>query len=54
MIDAIVVVDGTILSAETQRALTDVTVAAVGTSGAIFARIEFFGAELNFLFAKVS
>lgn len=54
MVNAIIVVDCAVFSAETQRALTDVVVTTVCACGAVFTRIKFFGAELNFLLAKVS
>ncbi len=54
MIDAIVVVEGAVLSAETQSALASVVIPAIQAAGSILARIKFFGAELNLLLAKVS
>lgn len=54
MVNAIIVVDCAILSAETQCALADVVVTTVCACGAVFTRVKFFGAELNFLLAKVA
>ena len=49
--NAVVIVDGAILSAEAEGALARVMVAQVDTGGAVLARIEIFGAELNLLIA---
>ena len=51
MANAVVIVDGAILSAEAEGALARVMVAQVDTGGAVLARIEIFGAELNLLIA---
>ncbi len=49
MADAVVIVDGAVFAAETQGALTGVMISTIDASGAIFARVEFFGTELNLL-----
>lgn len=54
VINAIVVVECTVFSAETQSALTTVVIATVDTSSAIFARIKFLSAELDLLFTVSS
>ncbi len=51
MANAVVIVDGAILSAEAEGALARVMVAQVDTGGTVLARIEIFGAELNLLIA---
>lgn len=51
MVDTVVVIKCTIFTAETKGALASVVITAVQASGTIFARIEFFGAELDLLFA---
>lgn len=49
MVDAVIVVDGAVLAAETGRAHARVVVAAVHAGGAVAARIELLGAELDLL-----
>ena len=52
MTDAIVVVEGAVFSAESDRTHAGVVIIAVDTGGTIFARIKFLGAELNLLIAE--
>jgi ribosomal protein L18E len=49
--DAVVVINGTVFSAETKSALAGIVIAAIHTSSSVFARIEIFGTELDLLFA---
>ena len=49
VVDAVIVVDGAVLAAETGRAHARVVVAAVHAGGAVAARIELLGAELDLL-----
>lgn len=54
MIDAIVVVDCTVFSTETQCALATIVIPTIDTSSAIFAWIKFLCAELDLLFTVSS
>lgn len=54
MADAVIIVDGAILTAETDSALAGVMVTTVHAGGSIFAWVEFFGTELDLLFTEGS
>lgn len=54
MTEAIVIVNGAVLPAETRRADASVVVTAVDASSSVPARIELFGAELDLLVAERS
>ena len=54
MTEAVVVVDGAVVSAEAGRTDARVAVVAVHAGGAVAARIELFGAELDLLVAQRS
>lgn len=54
VVNAVVVIDGAIFTAETQSALATVVITTVDASRAIFARIKFLRAKLDFLFTICS
>lgn len=49
MINAIVVIHGTVVTTVSQRTLARIMIRVVDTDGSILARIELFRAELDFL-----
>ena len=52
--DAVVVVDRAVLAAVSLSALASVAVVLIDTSGAVLARVELFGAELDLFIAVIS
>jgi hypothetical protein len=52
--DAIVIIYGTVLATESKGTKARIAIATINASCRILARVEFFGAELNFFIAVSS